>query len=100
MNNNTSFYNKNSFELNQVSDNDKIRISYNFYSNPTFCNKVFFQNMKENFYENYYDNFVKFSNKKNINIKPTHEIKQKTFKFLQKLSNEIDTSLKASERIN
>ena len=56
--------------------------------------------MKENFYENYYDNFVKFSNKKNINIKPTHEIKQKTFKFLQKLSNEIDTSLKASERIN
>ncbi len=56
--------------------------------------------MKENFYENYHDNFVKFSNKKNINIKSTHEIKQKTSKSLQKSSNEIDTSLKAPERIN
>src|SRR6266498_1498060 len=108
MNNNTFFYNKNSFELNQVSDkpsqlnsnsnysffafsstsylpknmlynnnftNDKIRVSYNFYSNPTFCDKVSFQNMKENFYKNYYNDFVKFSNEKNINIKPTYKIK-------------------------
>ncbi len=80
--------------------NDKIRVSYDFYSNLTFCDKVSFQNIKENFYENYHDDFVKFSNKKNINIKSTHEIKQKTSKSLQKSSNEIDTSLKAPERIN
>ncbi len=74
-NNNTPFYNKNSFELNQVLDkpsqlnlnlnysffassstpylsknmlynnnfiNDKIKVSYDFYLNPTFCDKVFF----------------------------------------------------------
>ena len=135
-NNNTLFYNKNGFELNQVSDkplqlnsnsnysffasssssstpylpknmlynnnftNDKIGVSYDFYSNPTFCDKVSFQNMKENFYENYHDDLVKFSNEKNINIKPTHEIKQKTSKSLQKSSNESDISPKAPERIN
>ncbi len=133
-NNNTPFYNKNGFELNQVSDkpsqlnsnsnyssffassstpylpnnmlhnnnftNDKIGVSYDFYSSPTFCDKVSFQNMKGNFYENYHDDFIKFSNEKNINIKPTHEIKQKTSKSLQKSNNESDILPKTPERVN
>ena len=51
--------------------NDKIEVSYNFYSNLSFYNKVFFQNMKKNFY----NDSIKFLNEKNINIKPTYEIK-------------------------
>ncbi len=50
--------------------------------------------------KNFYNDSIKFLNEKNINIKPTYEIKQKTSKSLQKSNNKNDTLSKIFERIN